>query len=173
MSSYMLNLVMFQMWGRDLSLGGAAGVDEAAMPWICPGFLFWFCCCTGPGLSMAQVCGQGLGLCPCSAAVVSGTLCTLGEDHGMFLLVRFLIGCLFPGLFTKESRVFCFSVLGGFHQYDFCSLTWCHLRYKGRVLLPQNLHGPLPSTLNSTEKLQISDYWPMEGLTLVHRTRKN
>ena len=110
MSSYMLNLVMFQMWGRDLSLGGAAGVDEAAMPWICPGFLFWFCCCTGPGLSMAQVCGQGLGLCPCSAAVVSGTLCTLGEDHGMFLLVRFLIGCLFPVLFTKESRVFCFSV---------------------------------------------------------------
>ena len=59
---------------------------------------------------MVQVCEQGFGLCPCSAAVASGTLCTLGEDHGMFLLARFLIGRLFPGLFTKESKVFGFSV---------------------------------------------------------------
>lgn len=106
---YILNLLMLQMWGKNLSLGAAAGVDEAAVPWICD--RRWVpVLVPGPGLSVVQVCGQGLGLCPCSASVASGTLRTLGEAHGLFLLAGFLIGCLFPGLFTKESRIFCFSV---------------------------------------------------------------
>lgn len=58
MSFYILNLLMLQMWGRNLSLGAAAGVDEAAMPWICDRrwvpvlvlLLHWTRAVNGPGL---------------------------------------------------------------------------------------------------------------------------
>lgn len=107
-------------WRIDVSL--RADLQFLLLGWTgqrCPrygtggGSLFHFCCCSGSGLSLGSSLGQRIHLCAwphfCGCSWLS-PLCP-GWGCGVAFPLRSLVGCLFPGPFTEESRYFCWFVL--------------------------------------------------------------
>ena len=144
---------------------GLVGLWPQPLGWIgqqCPrwetgrGSLFWFCCSSGSGLSLAKVWGKGwvsvLG--SVAASVTDWIHCALGGGRGVAPPARSLLGCLFPGPFAEESRHFvCFGLRPLLLPAGRCPwcLVWGLWEIKRK---PKLLRAVIPSLA-----LHFSEFW--------------